>query len=109
MKKFAVIILGLVLTKCATNNVVYVNDNPSESLQSLLEDRYECLQEASSHSSNVSGRSISASATIDDGLSCSSSQFTACLAARGWLRDDSAIRDKNAFTVPSGATVWCNI
>ena len=108
MKRFAVILGGLILTKCTTG-VVFTNDDPSASIQGLLNDRYECLQEASSNGSSVSGRANSTSATISgsSGLTCSSSAFRACLAARGWLRNDGAV-GSNAFTVPSGATVSCN-
>jgi hypothetical protein len=89
--------------------VVFTNDDPSASMQGLLNDRYECLQEATVSGGVISGAASSTGATINgrSGLTCNGSVLRSCLAARGWLRDDTAV-GSNAFPVPSGAVVQCS-
>jgi len=95
---------------CATEIVFEDISGESRNTQSLLNDRYECLQEASSDGSQVSGRANSSGASISgsSGLTCNSSIFRACLSARGWLRNDSALGQPNAIAVPDGAVVQCS-
>lgn len=114
MKIIAAITLTVaLLMSCSTPVVpvviVFTNQDPSATLQLLLSDRYECLQEASADGGVISGVASSTRAVINgsSGLTCNSSVMNACLAARGWLRDDTAVGN-NAFTVPQGAVVYCS-
>ena len=99
------------ITGCATPPIVFEDiSGETRNMQGLLNDRYECLQESSSDGSQISGSTNSLGAEIygSSGLTCNSSIFSACLAARGWLRNDSALALPNAIIVPPGAVVQCS-
>jgi hypothetical protein len=112
MQRLAVFLLTMTLFSCGAVNtpVVYTNDNPDASLQLMLSDRYECVTEATSFGSDFSGRadSISTSVQGGSGAICISNIWDACISARGWIRDDSALGSPNAFVVPAGAVIQCN-
>ena len=115
MHRLAVFLLTMTLFSCETTvntptPIVFTNDNPDASVSLMLSDRYECVTEATSSGSDFSGTADASSAAVQgsSGAICISNIFRACLSARGWIRDDSALGSPNAFVVPAGAVVYCN-
>ena len=114
MQRLAVFLYAMILFSCETTvntptPVVYTNDNPDASISLMLSDRYECVTEATSFGSDFSGTADTSSAAVQgsSGAICIRNILRACLSARGWIRDDSAIGSENAFVVPAGAVVQC--
>ena len=115
MQRLAVFLLTMILFSCETTvntptPIVYTNDNPDASISLMLNDRYECVTEATSFGSDFSGTADASSASVQGGSGsiCTNNIFIACLGARGWIRDDSALGSPNAFVVPPGASIQCN-
>ena len=106
------VVIGI--TGCAMTipTIIFTDiSGDNRGLQNLLRDRYECLEEASSEGSRISGSSSdsrnAARAAIngESGRRSSRSAFSACLAARAWLRDDTAIGSPSSITLPQGAVI----
>ena len=104
-----VIYISILLSGCASPIVFTDISGESRNIQSLLDDRYECLQDASSDESQISGRADSASARISgsSGLTCNANIMRACLSARGWIKDGDALGAENAIAIPDQAIIDC--
>lgn len=104
MRLIILLSLPIILASCVSGR--YVSTRPDATMEKLLADRYECYQESLGRASSASVSGGTASSSSD--LSCSSSSFDACLAARGWIGDSSADPAiSSTFTVPQSALVSC--
>jgi hypothetical protein len=91
LKYISVGITILLLVACTSSPVIYVNDNANATMTALIDDRSECQQEASSFNSQ-----------------CRNDLWSACLANRGWLREDTAdISLRSSFIVPVDRVITC--
>lgn len=104
-------ILAITITGCASGPPSYFRfiGPANKTQQEFINERYFCLKETQQRTSNTSVNQYGGSSSSSVIPSCSA--FNACLASRGFYRQDttdlSIFNQPGNFSVPQGAVINC--